>query len=211
MHTAVKHMENSCEKEKFNVRTEYQCLSAAEIQDVYKGKSNDIALGIINVQLGTNVGLIVRTASLFGIGKIVLFGRKRFDKRSSVGAYHYVPISTHSASIGHHDGIQLDIPKVIEAITLYQDTHTLIFLEQTPTSISLIHLNETLAALNSDKPPMFIAGTESTGIPQDILDAFPDVPRIVIPQNGVGRSHNVGVSISMVLWEYFRTRTDLLT
>jgi tRNA(Leu) C34 or U34 (ribose-2'-O)-methylase TrmL len=203
-------MEHSGENEKYNVRAEYQCLTAAEIQDVYKGKSNEVTLGIINIQLGTNVGLIVRTASLFGIGKIVLFGRKRFDKRSSVGAYHYVPISTHSASIGHHDGIQLDIPKVIEAIKLYQDTHTLVFLEQTPTSISLVRLNETLADLKSDKPPMFIAGTESTGIPQEILDLFPAVPRIVIPQTAVGRSHNVGVSISMVLWEYFRGRPELL-
>ena len=201
-------MENS--EVKFNVRNEYQCLSPEEIQDVYKGKANDVIVACINLQLGTNMGLIVRTAGLFGVKRVVLLGRKRFDKRPSVGSHHYVPISSYSASHGYHDGVQLDIPKVIDAINSYSETHSLIFIEQTPTSVPLQLLNETLEQRGLTKPPIFIAGTESTGIPQEILDAFPNVLRIVISQSGVCRSHNIGIAISMVLWEYFRTRTDLL-
>jgi tRNA (guanosine-2'-O-)-methyltransferase len=56
-------------------------------------------------------------------------------------------------------------------------------------------------------------GSESHGIPKDMLDAMKDVPRVSISQYGMIRSLNVSIAASIVLYEYLKqwrqSRLDL--
>jgi len=180
----------------YNVRNELQHLSADEIKDIYLKNVSPIEVACLNLGSNLNIGNLVRTASLFAVRRIHVIGRKQYDRRGAVGMQNYLPIEFHRLVT---PGDELDLEAVRALFREWSCHHQIILLEQTPTSVSLIRMKAHL----SGKPPLFVVGSESFGIPTSLFeDGYLCVE---IPQSGVGRSHNVSSAFAMVLWEYFRT------
>lgn len=149
-----------------------------------------------------NVGQIVRTASLFNMAEVLIVGRRSYDKRTTVGMDHYIPVTRITATIGDHNE-DLDLAKIRDLFDSWSKTHTLVMVEHGGDSLENLHTM--LNKVNFDKPlpALFIMGSEDNGIPNELLD-LPGSLRISIPQFGVGRSFNVSNAFSMVAWEYYR-------
>ena len=81
-----------------------------------------------NVKFNSNIGMIMRTASLFGMGEVIVLGRRRFDSRSSVGADHFIPIQRINACSDVYNE-QLDVNKITNIFQSWAQNYNLVFIE----------------------------------------------------------------------------------
>lgn len=200
---------------KCNVRNELQNSTIEENQQFYKDNESPVAIAGINLSGDINISMMIRTASLYGVSKFHIVGRRRYDKRGAVGMDKYISVHKHASCKGDHNEV-LDVAKTIQILQDFAKTYTMVFLEQV-TDENLLEYSKTGCtelstviplcgirnAIISDNPVMFVVGNENSGIPIQIMMSIPGYI-VEIPQRGVGRSHNVAVSLGTVLWEYFR-------
>jgi len=80
---------------KYNVKDALSHLGVKALADLYTSSiADEVQVICLNLSGDINIGGIIRTASLFGVGKVHLLGRKRYDKRGAVGQYVTSPPSS---------------------------------------------------------------------------------------------------------------------
>ncbi|KAJ9471195.1 hypothetical protein DIPPA_23540 [Diplonema papillatum] len=172
------------------------------------------AVCVLNVHGCLNAGAIMRTAHLCGCRKVVVFGRRKYDKRSAVGAQHYIEVD-------RVDGMAKDLGKLAkevldeedyelnaEAFFRYMDESLQfpIFVEQSRHSIELTDENVTRILQHESDPrrtPCFVFGNEQFGVPENILalrERFPIVYSLELRQMGALESFNVSSCAAIVLY-----------
>jgi len=174
----------------YNVADEYKHNTVDQNKDVCKMDRLPYAIGALSITGDLNIGIMIRTSVLLGASDFFIFGRKKYDKRSTVGAQNYINIHNYDSSI-------LSINEVIESFG-----YNPVLIEQGGTSLPLSR-NEWHDMV---KKPLFLFGSESHGIPNDITtELFNNgAPILSIPQHGVLRSYNVSTAMSIISWEYRR-------
>ncbi len=185
---------------KWNVLDEYQDLTPAELSALYEAKSDKIAVACINLGYDANIGGIIRTSAIYNVGKLYVLGRRKYDKRTTVGTEHHIPVERYFTMSGAN-AEQLDTQLIINRLLEFQKTYTIVFIEQTHGSYSVTAMK----TIPISKPPMFVFGSESDGIPEDVLK-MADTFCVTIPQFGIGRSLNVSVACGIVLYEWNRDK-----
>ena len=160
----------------------------------------------INIKSDLNIGNMIRTAHLCGCHKFIIFGRKKYDKRSLVGVDKYQIIEK---ICGNNLTDRLDYNDYfIDAKLFYnyiiQNNYYPIFIEQHHDSLVLN--NENLEQIISiikmaNKMPLFIFGNESIGISNDLIDIFEDKFILELNQLGVLQSFNVSNSLAIVCYK----------
>jgi tRNA G18 (ribose-2'-O)-methylase SpoU len=187
----------------YNVRDEYKNNTVEDNQFVCHLERREFSVGVINVTGELNIGMMIRSASLMGASNFYIFGRKKFDKRSTVGAEKYIHIvqSTYEDPLNADQQILEDLRKL---------PHPIIACEQGGVTLGTVDA-EVLYLSVKDSHPLFLFGSESHGIPQLILDqkdptGYPDYEfsRISIPQRGVLRSFNVASAMNIICWDYIK-------
>ncbi len=159
-----------------------------------------VSILLLNLTGEMNIGMMVRTAAVMGCSKVYIIGRKKFDKRSTVGAEHYIDIEyiTEGVSGADHN-------KTIEEFDLLQfcqerDIHP-ILIEQGGENIENFTFRD---YIRGEKHPCFVFGSESDGLPDHIKALQNIIPILSIPQLGVMRSLNVSNACSIVVYDYIR-------
>lgn len=180
-----------------NVTDDYADMDPVDIKNLYIEQSLPEKVVCLNLTGDCNIGVIIRSASLFGLSEVIVMGRRRYMRRPTVGMHKYIPVTFHKACQGHHSE-EYDIPEILQALEKLSASHIIVFIEQGGEIL-------TGAFDKCSKPAVFIVGNEGCGIPDEIL-AFQPSMRVSIPQRGVGRSHNVASATCIVMWEYFRNR-----
>ena len=184
-----------------NVNTFLQNSTHEEICAYYNSIATEDSIVCFNLTGEINIGMMMRTAGLFGINRVVILGKRHYDKRTAVGIHHYIPHERIQMTKGVHNEF-IDDEKAVLFFTLAKEQYQVVFVEQSEgKSFPLPQLQDRL----SKKPVMFVFGNESNGIPQSVLD-IPDTLIVEIPQFGVGRSFNVSTACGMVLYERNRNR-----
>ena len=172
----------------YNVADEYKDNTVEENRERCRKDSLPFSIAAMSVAGDLNIGMMMRTASLLGASDFFIFGRRKYDKRSTVGAQNY--INVHQSP--------MDVKSLHEAC---QDTeYQPVFIEQGGLTVPLTEGERD----RMPTKPMFVFGSESDGIPEDIMYTFPYAPIISIPQHGVLRSYNVAAAMSIVTWEATR-------
>jgi tRNA G18 (ribose-2'-O)-methylase SpoU len=126
-----------------------------------------------------NISMIVRSASCFGVEKIIITGNNTVNNHIA---------RDYDICIEHHNTLLPVIKKY------KRNGYKIIGLEQTNNSNNLYDYSF------SDIPTLLIIGNECKGIIQEILDCLDDV--IEIPLYGKPSSLNVGMATTIVLFEY---------
>jgi len=140
-----------------------------------------------------------------GCSKVYIIGKKSFDKRTTVGAEHYIEIEYIT------EGVRgADHNRTIETFDLLsfckeKNIHP-ILVEQGGQNIEEFSFYQ---YIRGDKHPCFVFGSESNGLPKHILDL--SIPRISIPQLGPMRSLNVSSSASIVIYDYIKKYKSILS
>ena len=161
------------------------------------------SVGCINVSGELNIGMMIRSACLLGAENFYIFGRKKFDSRSTVGAENYINIVQYS----YDDPMTAD-EHILAELRKLNKTHSVILCEH---GGYMLGENDFGWAYEERPSPIFIFGSESNGIPKLITDqvasdGYPEYEfeRISIPQRGVLRSFNVSAAMAIVCWDYIR-------
>lgn len=181
----------------WNVKDHLQGSSLEEIRAYQQSVTNPhISICTLNVTGDLNIGTILRSAVIFGMKKAYVFGRKKYDRRSTVGAMNYIEVERVDGL--KDDGITIDIQKFTDTFKNYVP----IFIDY------LDGISENLydCNLNLDVNAQYILvfGNEGMGIPIELLDHYKK-HIYHIPQRGVLRSLNVGVAAGIVMNHFSQT------
>jgi tRNA G18 (ribose-2'-O)-methylase SpoU len=127
-----------------------------------------------------NISMIARSASCFGVSKLIITGQNRIDKHISRDIS--IPIENHRS--------------ILPVISKYKiDGYRVIGLEQHPKAIKL-----DIFTFKPDTPTLMVVGNECRGIDEDVLNCLDSI--IEISTTGKPKSLNVAVAASIVMHYY---------
>ena len=172
----------------FNVKDDLKELELDEIQKISKDNALPYAVAALNVDGDLNLGTMIRNAVIFGAEQFFIFGRRKYDKRSTVGAHNYIDITKIDLDIDKLDEEQIHVFRS----TLWNAHYTPIFVETGGDNFSSMDFSSQYTYLK----PCFVFGSEHGGIPFDLTELS---TCITIPQHGVLRSLNVSSASSIIL------------
>lgn len=191
---------------KWNVADEFQHLSPEEHQLIYSCVADKSAVACINLSGDSNIGVMIRTAAIFGIGEFYILGRRKYDRRSTVGTHHHIPL-TRIHTMKQKKSDELDVYALTNILTKLQEKYKIVFVEQHPAAYPYTDLYERKLTGQLPENTLFVFGNESYGIPKELYN-LPNVDCCVIPQYGIGRSLTVSVACGIILAEWKRLNVD---
>ena len=148
----------------FNVRDEFKDNTVAENVAICNRDRLKFSVGCINITGDLNIGMMIRSACLLGAENFYIFGRNKFDKRSTVGAEKYINIVQYVFD----DPIHAD-ESILNQLTLMN--HDIILCE---TGGEVLGKDNWTYDKNNPpvQHPLFLFGSESHGIPEKVSNAF---------------------------------------
>ena len=164
------------------------CLKSYSISDITnycQSKSIPASVAMINIGGDFNLSTMIRNANFFGFRSVHYVGKKKWDKRGSVGTHHYTPMY-------HH--------KNEESFLLQLSGRTIIAIENNIPEYEDKTVNLFNFDFSDSNQPIFVFGEENKGLSNLILDRSNVV--LTIPNYGSVRSLNVGTTSGIVMGVY---------
>jgi len=158
----------------------------AILADLDKRRNNFTVL-CCNIGNDFNIATVIRNANAFLAKEVIVFGRKQFDRRGTVGTHHY----THFKHFKEEE---------------YEDMVDYIYESNVrPRIVAMDNCSGAVGIDNYifpvDRHVVMVFGQEQIGIPKDILlDLCDDI--VYIKQYGSVRSLNVGTASGIAMYDY---------
>ena len=168
-----------------NVIDSLKNYSIPDIKNYCHSKSIMASVAMINIGGDFNLSTMVRNANFFGFRSVHYVGKKKWDKRGSVGTHHYTPIY-------HH--------KDEESFLLQLSSRTIIAIENNIPEYEDKTINLFSFDFIDSYQPIFVFGEENKGLSNAILDRVNII--LTIPNYGSVRSLNVGTTSGIVMGIY---------
>ena len=170
---------------KRNVVDKYKSMTDEQIRRDLLQTKNPISVCMEHWKGDFNISTLIRNANAFNVEKVYYLGKKRFDRRGTVGTHHYVDLV-------HIDG---DVHELVDL----KKSYTFIAIDN---NISKTQKLQEFSWCALEKPPLVFFGEEGLGLTKEVLELCDY--RIEIEQYGSVRSLNVGTSSGLVLYELSR-------
>ena len=167
-----------------NVIDRFKNMPDEEIKKELQRTAHPVAVCMEQWQGDFNISTLIRNANAFNVEKVFYFGRRRYDRRGTVGTHNYTEIQFLD---GGYD--QLETLK---------DQYTFVGIDNNVCQ-KTFKLGEFDWNMIS-KPPLMIFGEEGTGLTQKVIQMCHIL--VEIPQYGSVRSLNVGTSSGVLLYDY---------
>lgn len=171
-----------------NVIDSLKNYSIPDIKNYCHSKSIMASVAMVNINGDFNLSTMIRNANFFGFRSVHYVGKKKWDKRGSVGTHHYTPIYHHKDEA--YFLLQCSGRTIIAVennIPEYSDKTVNLFDYKFDPNV---HMSQ----------PMFIFGEENKGLSNLILDRANII--LTIPNYGSVRSLNVGTTSGIVMGVY---------
>lgn len=190
----------------FNVHNNLKNKSYPELLDIVRSDRLPFSVILLNLEHDLNIGNIIRSCHIFGCSSVIIFGRSRYDLRSTVGAHKYIPIIKTGGTEDTPTSFSSDLEMTYAFKSVIRGIQNAlpIFIEKTEDSVSI----EKIFSLSDDAikgkiHPVLIFGNEGNGIPSCILHSYDssNSKTYHIPQRGVLRSLNVASAAAIALYE----------
>lgn len=170
----------------FNVSSDLQHLTVDELRDIAVTRQMPYAIALANITGDLNTGVIIRTACVLGAQRVFIFGKKKYDRRSTVGAHHYIELQHFESDSEMTPFDWSDAMSIIRV-----NGYTPVLIEQGGAPLY------EFAPATLATPPCLVFGAEETGIPDEICK---DELCYTIPQPGILRSLNVSTASGIAMW-----------
>jgi tRNA G18 (ribose-2'-O)-methylase SpoU len=166
-----------------NVVDKYKNWSTNSIKKDLRRSANPFAVCMEHWQGDFNISTLMRNANAFNARAVFYIGKKRFDRRGTVGSHHYI----------HFTHLERGISQLVEL----KDEYTFVGIENNVSNTKKLGKFDwgTLS-----KPPLFIFGEEGLGLTEETLEII-DLC-VEIPQYGSVRSLNVGTSSGIIMYDF---------
>ena len=177
--------EFSTETRSVNVQDEFMNLTAEQVRDAtVEGRSRMVTV-CMNLTSDFNKASAIRSHSAFLGAEVFMIGKRKFDRRGTVGSHHY-----------NHIYQAESLVEVIDA--LHEDGYTVVAVDNNSDF-------ECFPVYGVDLPEKtaFVYGEESSGLTDSDLELCDLIA--YIPQWGAApRSLNVAAAASIMMSEYAR-------
>lgn len=189
-----------------NVADRYKESTLEEIRDDLRATSHPFAVMMENWKGDFNIGTCIRNANGFNAEKVFYFGKKKFDRRGAVGAYHYVDLQ-HLATIDEVEKLKEEYFLVGIDNNINRPSTPLSEVDwERPvrhfTNVREMSFKERITYMvsktNDIKKPLFIFGEEGEGITESVLDLCDMC--VHLDMYGSIRSFNAGTTSGIVMW-----------
>ena len=170
-----------------NVLDSLKDLAIPEIAKYCHSNSMPASVAMINIGGDFNLSTMVRNANFFGFRSVHYVGKKKWDKRGSVGTHHYTPMYYYK-----------DEEEFIKTIS--STGRPLIAIENNIPEFKDITFNLFNFDFSNVDEPVFVFGEEKAGLSETILMAATCI--LTIPNYGSVRSLNVGTTSGIVMGVY---------
>jgi tRNA G18 (ribose-2'-O)-methylase SpoU len=168
-----------------NVVDKYKLVSTEDIKRDLESKALPCAVLAQNIEHDFNLGSIIRTANFFGIFNFYYYGRRKIDRRSAAGTYHYVNV--------------VNLPTINDVKAL-KDKYVFVGMENnTPNTVPM---KDFVFARNS----CLIFGEEQMGIDNAVKELCDHL--VELPARGSVRSINVGAAAAIAINHYVNQYTN---
>lgn len=141
---------------------------------------------------------------------MVIFGRRKYDKRSAVGVYNYIDVERVQGLINPQQDLTTELTDLdfvfdsqVFVKFIVENEYVPIFVEQSADAITASpdNIAVILDSIQPTKKPIFIFGNEGTGIPQNIMQTvskFEQSYILELYQHGALQSFNVSNACAIV-------------
>lgn len=179
-----------------NVHDHLKNLDIPDLQALTQNSSLDFWVMCLNLTGELNISVIVRTSHLLGAERVVVFGRRSYDRRGLVGAANYTPVDRVWGC--RENSCEIDSELFREFCV--NNSVTPVMIEQGGEScFTFDWADAKKQARFKGQKLMLVVGTEGSGIPNDVISVGRELGHIVsIPQRGVLRSYNVSSAFAIV-------------
>ena len=171
---------------KRNVVDRYKNWSTESIKRDLQRTANPFAVCMEHWQGDFNISTLIRNANAFNAEKVFYLGKKRFDRRGTVGSHHYV------------DLVFLD-GGVSELVDL-KSKYTIVAVDNNVPNTQKLGKFDWISL---EKPPLMVFGEEGVGLTPEALK-IADYS-VEIPQYGSVRSLNVGTSSGILMYSFLQS------
>lgn len=167
-----------------NVIDPYKYWKTEAIKADLDKKRHNFSILCQNLSNDFNIATVIRNANAFLAKEVIIYGRKRYDRRGTVGVHHYTNFHFVKETDELNDLLSNNDYHIVgvDNIPKAQNIHTF--------------------SWNEEKTTLLVFGQEQTGIDDSLLDFCQDV--VYIPQYGSVRSLNVGCASAVVMDDYCR-------
>lgn len=165
-----------------NVIDYYKYWSTEAIVADMDSHRHNFSVLCANVHGDFNIGTVIRNANAFLASEVVLYGRKKYNRKGAVGTQNY----THFKHVRDIEGLaEIKSGAYVIGVDNIEGAEPIDFTE-----------------IPIDQHVVFAFGEEQVGLPQEMLDICDKL--VYIRQFGSVRSLNVGVASGIVMYEYCR-------
>lgn len=169
----------------YNVTDEYKSWSPEDIKKDLRAKAHPFAVLMEHWKGDFNISTMIRNANAFNASQVFYIGKKRFDRRGTVGTHHYV---------------DLNYLNDFEDLARLKEKYVFVGLDN--------NLDNCVSMSTFEWPAnaLMIFGEEGAGITPRLLELCDYI--VCIPQFGSVRSLNVGTSSGIAMYDYLLKRQD---
>jgi tRNA G18 (ribose-2'-O)-methylase SpoU len=176
----------------YNVHDNLKDLSIEELKNYADRDRLNFSVCLLHLEHDLNIGNCIRTAHIMGASRVFIFGKRRYDLRSTVGANHYTNI------------IKVEVEDLNDFNSLtYAFKHVLVdSYKLFPMMVDKTPISQPISKIPSykayDSQLCLIFGNEQAGIPECILNLSSH--HYHIEQRGVMRSLNVASAAAIAMY-----------
>ena len=163
-----------------NVIDKYKGKTIEQIKADLENKAHPFAVLMEHWQGDFNIGTMIRNANAFNAKEVFYYGKKKYDRRGSVGTHHYVNLK----HISNH-GLLVSL----------KNNYTFVCMDNVEGSVPMEDF------IWPDNP-LIIFGEEGPGITQETLSLADHI--VSISQYGSVRSLNVGTASGIAMYDYIK-------
>ena len=164
----------------YNVRDELKPLSVEEIKEHLTHNKLPCAVLMSQIEGDFNFSTIIRTSNNFNIECVYYYGKKRFDRRGTMGTHLYSEVK-YLASL--------------EEVVALKNTYQFVALENNVPDC--VHIKDFIYPTR----PCILLGEENSGLPSELL-GMADFT-VEIPSRGSVRSLNVASAAAIILYDFY--------
>jgi tRNA G18 (ribose-2'-O)-methylase SpoU len=183
-HVKYENGEFQFKEKRVNVIDKFKHMLQDQIKEEMKKEYGNFSILVENLHGYWNLGTCIRNANIFGVEKVYYYGKKNYDKRSTVGMQHYTDVEYIN----------------YERLKELSKEYIFLYIDNIEGAVPIENFLK--RAYFKECKYLLIFGEEGEGISKELFNIINGPITIYINQYGCGRSLNVSVANGIVLEKF---------
>ncbi len=165
-----------------NVIDKFKHVPESDIVRELDAADHGLIIALENTERDFNMGTIVRSANAFGVRRVIVIGRRQWNKRGAMATDKYLHVEYLSAT-----------EEFVERMR--EEGRSIVAIDNVPGSVKL-------AQTELPRDAVLVFGQEGPGISEELIEAADVI--VAIEQFGSTRSINVGAAATVAMYAWLQ-------